>query len=235
MAEEPKAAPAPSLAAPAAAAAATTAATRTTSLDVPVAADYAGANSSATQQEAVPARGAATPPAPQPPGAGEEEVVEEEQPHAPPQADDPPPSHTAWIDEKCELISNYLGEIQGLRVKLEVQTKATESALTAAARHEIQLNAAKDKAARLETEPAAVPEEFTKAGSSAPAPDAGATAVDLGSNAEITGMAEEPEAVPTPGPDVPAAAATATPAATGTASGDAPAATGTAGADSSAA
>ncbi|XP_014751734.1 atherin-like [Brachypodium distachyon] len=70
----------------------------------------------------------------------------------------------AHLDEKSDLITSYAGQIQGLRVKLEVQTKATESAVTAAARHEIQLNTAKEKVAWLETELDAVREELTKAG-----------------------------------------------------------------------
>ncbi|XP_010230056.1 skin secretory protein xP2-like [Brachypodium distachyon] len=184
MAEEPEAIPAPSPAAPAVAAAATTAATGMASDDAPAAADAAGADSSAPQQGAVPAGAAATPPAPQTPGAGEGEVAEEDQQDAVPQADDPPAQPDgggggffvakaeevhrkalatvqARLDEKSDLITSYVGQIQGLRVKLEVQTKATESAVTAAARHEIQLNATKDKVARLETELAALREELT--------------------------------------------------------------------------
>ncbi|XP_010233468.1 uncharacterized protein LOC104583306 [Brachypodium distachyon] len=68
------------------------------------------------------------------------------------------------IDEKSDLISSYLGQIQGLRVKLEGQTKATEDAVTAAARQEVELNSAEDRRARLETELATVWEELVKTG-----------------------------------------------------------------------
>ncbi|XP_010236701.1 uncharacterized protein LOC104584217 [Brachypodium distachyon] len=57
----------------------------------------------------------------------------------------------------CELA-------HGLRVKLEVQIKATEDAVGAVARYEIHLGFAKDRATRLETELAAVRGELTKAG-----------------------------------------------------------------------
>ncbi|XP_024317129.1 uncharacterized protein LOC112271638, partial [Brachypodium distachyon] len=57
----------------------------------------------------------------------------------------------ARLDEKSDLITRYTGQIQGLCVKLEVQTKTTEGAVTAAARHEIQLNAAKDKKDKLKS------------------------------------------------------------------------------------
>ncbi|XP_014755987.1 dynein assembly factor 3, axonemal homolog [Brachypodium distachyon] len=70
----------------------------------------------------------------------------------------------ARIDEKSDLISKYLGEIQGLRVKLEVQTKATVDAITPATRQEVELNSAKGRRARLETELATVQEELVKAG-----------------------------------------------------------------------
>ncbi|XP_010236554.1 uncharacterized protein LOC104584113 [Brachypodium distachyon] len=70
----------------------------------------------------------------------------------------------ARLDEKSDLIANYCGEIEGLRVKLEVQVKATEGPVEAVAQHEIQLGSAKDRAARLETELAAVWEELAKAG-----------------------------------------------------------------------
>ncbi|XP_010229843.1 ice-structuring glycoprotein-like [Brachypodium distachyon] len=53
---------------------------------------------------------------------------------------------------------------QGLRVKLEVQVKSTEDAVGAAAWHEIQLGSVKNRAAKLETELAAVREELAKAG-----------------------------------------------------------------------
>ncbi|XP_010233447.1 cilia- and flagella-associated protein 65-like [Brachypodium distachyon] len=183
MAEEPEAAPAPSPAA----LAATTAAPGAVSDDAPAATDAAGTGSSATRQETAPAGGAATPPAPQSPGAGEGEVAEEEQQDAPPQGDDSLPSQTVvagassstghrfldavqqlafvtsfyQVSEHHAIVKSQLGE--GLRVKLEVQIKATKSAVTAGARHETPLKTAKDKVARLETERAAVREELTKA------------------------------------------------------------------------
>ncbi|XP_010233569.1 uncharacterized protein LOC104583359 [Brachypodium distachyon] len=92
----------------------------------------------------------------------------------------------ARLDKKSDLITRYAGQIQGLRAKLEVQTKATESSVTAAARHEIQLNAAKDKVARLETERAAVREELTKASE-----DNAAKAAELVSQAGLVRKAKK--------------------------------------------
>ncbi|XP_014755978.1 uncharacterized protein LOC106866387 [Brachypodium distachyon] len=159
--EEPEAVPTPSPVMPAAAAAATTAATGTASGDTPVAADAAGADSSATQQGAelyrrLEAQRAELQGALDLLAAAQAETKKE---HAEVLA-----AAQARIDEKGGLIPNYLGEIQGLCVKLEVQIKATASAVDASVRHEIQLHAAKDKAARLETELATVQEELAKAG-----------------------------------------------------------------------
>ncbi|XP_010227201.1 skin secretory protein xP2-like [Brachypodium distachyon] len=124
---EPKAVPTPSPAVPAAAAAATTAAPGTASGDAPAAADAAGADSSAAQQgRSLP--GTRQPHQPRSPHARAETKKEHAEVLAVAQA---------RIDEKSDLIANYLGEIQGLRVKLEVQIKATESAAGAAAPHEI--------------------------------------------------------------------------------------------------
>ncbi|XP_010229671.1 ice-structuring glycoprotein-like [Brachypodium distachyon] len=68
------------------------------------------------------------------------------------------------LDSVVEVTGAAEDEIHGLRVKLEVQVKATEDAVGAAAWHEIQLGSAKDRAAKLETELTAVREELAKAG-----------------------------------------------------------------------
>ncbi|XP_010229783.1 uncharacterized abhydrolase domain-containing protein DDB_G0269086-like [Brachypodium distachyon] len=159
MAEEPEAAPTPSPAAPAAAAAATAAATGTASGDAPAEALEDAATPVVPEEELhrqLEAQRAELQEALDSLVAAQAETKKE---HAEVLA-----AAQARINEKSDLIANYLGEIQGLRIKLEAQTGATESAVDASARHKIQLNAAKDKVARLETERATVQEELAKAG-----------------------------------------------------------------------
>ncbi|XP_014751136.1 mucin-1-like [Brachypodium distachyon] len=130
-AKEPEAAPATSPAAPAATAAATTVATGTAPGDVPAAADAAGADSSATQQEAAPAVG-----------------MEEEQQDASPQANDPPPSQTvaagassssaATVREHHKIAKSQLGEVR-LAAEEERQELSWLREKTRLAREEVRL------------------------------------------------------------------------------------------------
>ncbi|XP_010230238.1 predicted GPI-anchored protein 58 [Brachypodium distachyon] len=140
--EEPEVAPAPSPAAPAAV---TTAATGTVPGDAPAVTDAVGADLSAAQQgTAVTAAAIGTAPGDtlmamdaaelyrrleaqraELQGALDSMVAAQaatKKEHAEVIA-----AAQARIDEKSDLIANYLGENQGLRVKLEVQVKATES------------------------------------------------------------------------------------------------------------
>ncbi|XP_010236542.1 leucine zipper putative tumor suppressor 2-like [Brachypodium distachyon] len=74
----------------------------------------------------------------------------------------------ARLNEKCELVSGYSSQLQALRVKLEEQAKAAEDAAAASTRREKELqeqfrtrelelegelNFAKERSARLESEP----------------------------------------------------------------------------------
>ncbi|XP_010236494.1 skin secretory protein xP2-like [Brachypodium distachyon] len=146
MAEEPEVAPAPSPTTPTAAAAATTAVPEAALGDAPAATEAAEAGSPASQQEAALAGGAATPSSPQPFGGGAGEAAADEQQHAPPQADDPLSGQTVAASASSSSAAT------------------SSTSLSTLAGEEVELNSAKDRRARHETQLATVREELVKAG-----------------------------------------------------------------------